>query len=169
MPFVVALMIVVLALVIVLLATCAHLLARVMRVEGALRAATGPDGVLGSVESIGVPIVRQGAPLPAAIASEVSVDPKAGTIALHVVSAGCASCRPIVDALCRGRGSAATARVVLGHEADRALMPSPCRVPIVVAPALIEAIVMSGWALPVVVRVERGRVVAIESGKDIRV
>ena len=169
MPFVVALMIVVLVLVVVLLATCAHLLARVIRVEGALRAATGPDGVFGSVASIGVPIVRQGAPLPAAIASEVAIDAKTDTVALHVVSAGCASCRPIVDALCQRRGSGQTARVVLGHEADRALMPTPCRAPIVVAPTLIEAIVMSGWALPVVVRVERGRVVAIESGKDIRV
>jgi hypothetical protein len=46
-------------------------------------------------------------------------------------------------------------------------MPERCRVPIVVSSALVESVVLSGWALPVLVRVDHGHVVAIESAMDV--
>jgi hypothetical protein len=162
MAFVVALVIMLILLVAALLATCAHLLARVIRLEVAERARQDYDN------AFGVAALRVRAALPTRAAQELGITPRTGALALHVVSAGCATCRSVVDTLCAvgGRGDG-DRRIVVGHEADHALMPQGCRVPILVSSALVEAVVLSGWALPVLVRVDRGEVIAIESAMDV--
>jgi hypothetical protein len=162
MAFLAAAVIVLIVLVAVLLVTCAHILARVIRLESAERARRDYDS------AFGVPPLRIHAEVPARIADELGITSRSGALALHVVSAGCASCRSVVDTLCTvgGRGDG-DRRIVVGHEADHALMPDRCRVPIVVSSALVESVVLSGWALPVLVRVENGHVIAIESAMDV--
>jgi hypothetical protein len=156
MQFLVAVVAVLMILLLVLLVTCAHILARVMRLEAAERArAAGAGG--------GLAPLRVRAPVPAGLADDLGLGGIERPLELNIVSAGCASCGPILDSLCSPQlVDDIDRRIVVGHEADVVLLPHPCDVPIVVSSALVQSAVMSGWPLPVTVRIVGGEVVAID-------
>jgi hypothetical protein len=161
MAFLVAVVALVVIVLFVLVATCAHLLARIMRLEAADRArAAGADGAASVA-------LRVHAPLPGSIAEQLQLGDATRSVALHVVSAGCATCRPVIEAVCAVPPNGVDRRIVVGHHADRALLPSICAVPIAVSSELVHATVMNGFSLPVVVRIEHGEIVAIEPGSAV--
>jgi hypothetical protein len=162
MSFVGAVVIVLVILSFVLVATCAHLLARIIRLEGAVR------GLSGGSTDVG-PGLRVDAPLPDAVAREVNVAGTGRAVRLHVVSPGCQSCRGVVEALCNARPNGVEHRIVVGHEADVALFPDECTVPMLVAPELVRTLVMAGWRLPVRVTTRAGMVIAIEAESGVGV
>jgi hypothetical protein len=161
MAFLAAVLALVVIVLFVLVATCAHLLARLMRLEAAerVRAASADGG--------GTVALRLHAPLPTSIAAQLELGDVTRSVSLHVVSAGCATCRSVIDTLCSVRTNGVDRRIVVGHEADRALLPGACAVPIVVSREMVHTAVMTGLSLPVVVRVERGEIVAIEPGSAV--
>jgi hypothetical protein len=143
-------------LLVVLLMTCAHLLARIMRLEAAVRrpamAAPDPGDAL-----------RTGAPLPPRVAADLAL-PGGGVLALHVVRAACTTCRDHLEALCReSRVNGVGHRLVIGHDADRMLLPDPCATPVEVSQSLVDAVSRAGYVLPVIVQIEGDVVVDIVS------
>jgi len=155
-PFLAAVVVLLVILCLVLLLTCAHILARVIRLETAQRMRAAGDGG-GSAQ------LQVHAPVPAHLADDLGLGGIERPLELNIVSAGCASCGPVLDALCSTpRLDAVDRRIVVGHEADTVLLPHPCAVPVVVSSALVQSVVMSGWRLPVAVRIVGGEVVAID-------
>jgi hypothetical protein len=155
-PFLAAVVAILTILLFVLLATCAHILARVMRLEQAERARAATEIIPGVAE------LRIGTQLPSDVLGDLDAR-DAHEVTLHVVSAGCSSCRELIDGLGRGhRRDDRVHRVVVGHEADRALLTGLDGVPVSVSPVLVQSTIMSGWDLPVTVRIEGNTVVAVE-------
>jgi hypothetical protein len=156
MQFLAAVVAVLVLLCFVLLVTCAHILARVMRLEAAARMRAAGDGTDQSR-------LRVHSPVPAELADDLGLGGIERPLELNIVSAGCASCGSLLDSLCRApHVDGIDRRIVVGHEADVVLLPHPCEVPIVVSSALVQSAVMSGWRLPVAVRIVGGEVVAID-------
>jgi hypothetical protein len=156
-PFLAAVVAILTILLFVLLATCAHILARVMRLEQAERARAATEIIPGVTE------LRVGTQLPQDVLGELGAG-DGGELILHIVSAGCSSCREVIDAVARGtRGRVDRAqRLVVGHEADRALLTGVDGVDVTVSGALVQSTIVSGWELPVTVRVDGNTVVAID-------
>ena len=157
MPFIAAILIVVSVLLALLMVTCAHLLARVMRLEAGEQRRTEPAPRHGAAP------LRTGMPLPVA-ASDAMRNVRGRTVAFHVVSTGCANCATVIERWCRAASVNGTEhRIVVAHDADRLLLPDECAVAIVTSPSLIDAVRAAGFALPVTVRVEHGIVIAVEA------
>lgn len=157
MPFLAAVVAILTILLFILLATCAHILARVMRLEQAERARAASEIIPGVAE------LRIGSQIPQDVLGDLGGSDEQELV-LHVVSAGCSSCRDFIDSLGRdlrphdGRAH----RLVVGHEADRALLPRVDRIAVSVSGALVQSAIMSGWDLPVSVHIQGETVVAVE-------
>jgi hypothetical protein len=157
MPFLAAVVAILTILLLVLLATCAHILARVMRLEQAERARAATEIIPGVGE------LRVGTQLPRDVLGDIGAR-DGRVLSLHIVSAGCSSCREFIDGFSRNdrRGDEGMHRVVVGHDADRALLTGLDGIDVAVSGALVQSTIVSGWELPVTVRVDGDTVVAIE-------